>query len=127
MRTIATIETLPFSNMRYATCGDWLAGPDGSFEVLVAEMGDADSEFLVALHELVEAYLCRKAEVTDEVVTAFDKAFEAKRRPGNTDEPGDEPDAPYRQQHRTATLVEMIVADAAGVDWKKHEANVNAL
>lgn len=127
MRTIATVETLPFPSMRYPTCGDWVHDQEGSFEVTVAEMGDADSEFLVALHELVEAYLCKKAGVTDEAVTAFDKAFEAKREPGNTDEPGDEPDAPYRQQHRTATLVEMIVADAAGVDWKKHEANVNAL
>jgi len=90
-------------------------------------MGDADSEFLVALHELVEAYLCQKAGIPDEVVTAFDKAFEAKRQPGNTDEPGDDPEAPYRHEHRIATIVEMIVADAANVDWHKHEANVNAL
>lgn len=125
--SIAVIKTREFSEMRYPTCGDWLYNEGGGIEVIVAEMNDRDSEFLVALHELVEAYLCRRAGVTDEEVTAFDKTFEAKRQPGNTDEPGDEPDAPYRQQHRTATLVEMIVADAAGVDWKKHEANVNAL
>lgn len=127
MRTVADIHTIPFSQMRYPTCGDWQVDPDESIEVLVAEMKDRDSEFLVALHELVEAYLCQKAGVTDDQVTSFDMKFEMDRPLGNTDEPGDDPKAPYRQQHRTATLVEMIVADAAGVDWKKHEANVNQL
>lgn len=126
-KRLATLDVIPFSHMRYATVGDWWLKGEGEFDITVAAMGDADSEFLVALHELVEAYLCRKAGITDEEVTAFDKAFEAKRQPGNTDEPGDESDAPYRQQHRTATLVEMIVADAAGVDWKQHEKTVNAL
>lgn len=126
MKFLTTIETVPLSSMRYPTCGDWLVRPSG-YEILVAEMKDRDSEFLVALHELVEAYLCEKAEITDEVVTAFDKLFEKNRAEGDDSEPGDAPDAPYRQQHRTATLVEMIVADAAGIVWKDHEANVNAL
>lgn len=90
-------------------------------------MGNPDYEFLVGLHELVEVWLCQKAGITDEQVTAFDKDFEAKREDGNTDEPGDDSASPYRQQHRTATLIEMIVADAAGVNWKDHEATVNAL
>lgn len=126
MNTLFVATVTPHSLQRYATCGDWIISPAG-IEIKVSQMGDADSEFLVALHELVEAYLCRKAGITDEAVMSFDIAFEEKRQPGNTDEPGDDPAAPYNHEHRIATIVEMIVADAAGVDWKKHEANVNAL
>lgn len=126
MSTMFTATVIPHKLQTYPTCGNWSILPN-ELNIEVSAMGNADSEFLVALHELVEAYLCRKAEITDEEVTAFDIVFEAKRQLDNTDEPGNEPDAPYRQQHRTATLIEMIVADAAGVDWKRHEANVNAL
>lgn len=99
----------------------------GKIEVFVSEMGDSDSEFCVAVHELIESYLCQKEGITDEAVTAFDKDFEEKREEGNVDEPGDAPGSPYRQQHRTATLIEMLVADALGLEWKRHEANVNKL
>lgn len=124
--TVAVISTIPHCNQRYKTCGDWQE-KGGVTYIASSDMKDEDSEFLVALHELVECYLCKKAGITDEAVTAFDKAFEAARQPGNTEEPGDEPNAPYRQQHRTATIVEMIVADAMGKNWKEHEENVNRL
>lgn len=123
-----TIETIPHRLQAYATVGNWGFRPrSGNLEISVSEMGDEDFEFLVGLHELVESWLCRKAGVTDEEVTAFDKAFEANRETGNTDEPGNEPNAPYRQMHKTATLVEMIVADAMGVDWSIYEKKVNSL
>jgi len=127
MTTIASLEVIPHSQQRYPTCGDWILGQGGELLVLVSEMKDEDSEFLVALHELVECYLCKKAGVTDEQVTEFDKAFEVKRTSGNTDEPGDDPKAPYRTQHQCATLIEMIVCREMGKDWKEHEENVNRL
>ena len=34
---------------------------------------------------------------------------------------GDHPKAPYRKQHKFATMIERIVAWHIGVDWEKYE------
>ena len=55
-------------------------------------MTDRRYELLVALHELVEALLCKEAGVSQERVDALDEAYEAKRLPDDKDsEPGDDP------------------------------------
>src|SRR5215467_14962981 len=57
---IITIEAAPpAAKMRYPTVGDWQFKPDGSLHITVARMSDRRYEFLVGLHELVEALLCK--------------------------------------------------------------------
>ena len=102
------------TNMRYDTVGDWYVDENGLNHVEVLEMGNEDAEFLIALHELVEAFLCKKAGVTQEQVDEFDMSHP------DSPEPGDEPDAPYLQQHQTATKIERLVCEAAGIDWNAH-------
>lgn len=121
------IQTIPHCRQRYETPGDWEVFNDGSTAIKVSMLENSDYEFLIGLHELVECYLCKKRGIKDADVTAFDEAFEANRPPGNTAEPGDDPRAPYARQHRTATIVEMIVADALEVDWSAYAAAVVAL
>ena len=65
--------------------------------------------------------------MAEEDVTAFDEAFEKARKPGNVDEPGDDPKAPYRKQHLIATGVEKLMAAELGVDWKAYDKKVNEL
>lgn len=128
IRQLASIEVQPYHLMRYPSCGDWQISPrSGKVAISVAELGNEDYEFLIGLHELVEVWLCKKAGIPDEEVTAFDIDFENRRVPGNTDEPGDDPASPYRHEHRIATIVEMIVADAMGTDWRAYEKAVNSL
>ena len=106
--------------MRYETVGDWY--DDGEhLTVKVADMGNDDYHLLVLIHELVEAYLCRKAGVKEEDVSAFDIEFEKNRKEGNTDEPGDEPEAPYFLQHQSATRVERQLAAELGVNWNEYD------
>ena len=101
--------------IRYATCGDWIWLPDGSLQVSVPDYGGQDdSAFLVALHEMVEAWQCRKAGIREADVTAFDIAHP------ELEEPGDSTDAPYYDQHSVAAAVEMRVCSALGMDWEKH-------
>ena len=58
----------------------------------MTRMSDRHYEFLLALHELVEAMLCAETGVSQAAVDAFDKAYEAKRPPADKDsEPGDDP------------------------------------
>jgi len=60
-------------------------------------MRDQRCEFLVGMHEAIEAYLAINAGVSSEAVDRFDRVYEAKRRPGDDSEPGDDPMAPYHE------------------------------
>lgn len=82
------------------------------------------------VHEIIEQGLCREAGITHKEIDAFDKKFERERTKGKhktDDEPGDDPRAPYRSQHLTATGIEKMLAAAMGVDWKAYDKAVNSL
>lgn len=104
------LETCPPAKMRYDTVGDWFVNEDGDLVIRSIHEVTDDNGFLIALHELVEVMLCRKAGVTQQQVDDFDMAFEGKG------EPGDHPAAPYRAQHRKAMLVEHMMANFLGHD-----------
>lgn len=104
------------SAMRYPTVGDWQWLPDGSLRVDVASYGgNTAGELLVALHEVVEAFLCQRNGVTQEQVDQFDISHP------ELEEPGDNRDAPYHKEHLIATRVEKSAAFAL-VDWDDHES-----
>jgi hypothetical protein len=117
------IETIPHSEQRYPTCGDWLE-KDGVLHIRVSgEIGE-ESALLVALHELVEVTLCKRRGISEKAVDEFDIAYE-KTRPENDDsEPGDSPDAPYRKEHFFATNIERLMAEQMGVDWAEHDERI---
>ena len=109
-----TSKAIPPSSMRYVTTGDWEWMPNGELKLSVAEYGNEDGQFLVLLHELVEAWLCKKAGVKEIDVSKFDIAHP------DLEEPGDSPEAPYYHQHLVATQIERIACQAAGIDWNEH-------
>jgi hypothetical protein len=117
-----TIYTIPHSARRYDTVGDWAWSDDGErLTITVSEMPDHRYEALVVVHELAEALLCREHEISTETVDAFDKSY------AGDGEPGYAPDCPYRIEHTEATVVEMHLAVAMGVDWYEYDAAVSAL
>lgn len=115
------IETIPHSQHRYETVGDWWTDEDGTLQIRVSDLGDEKAEQLVAIHELVELLLCKARGVSEQAVDAFDKAFEEDRADGDDSEPGDAVDAPYRDEHCFATAVERMVCAAMGVAWDTYE------
>lgn len=121
------IETIPHKNQRYETVGDWWFTKKGDLEIRVSDMGNEDYEYLIASHELDEAYLCRDMGVNEKQVTEFDEEFEKKRKKGNVDEPGDDPNAPYFDQHFIATTFERLRAQALGIFWPTYNEAVNKL
>jgi len=121
------IQSIPKSQSRYETVGDWKFNEWGDLEVKVVEMGNWKYELLVAIHEVIEAFLCKDKNVKEEDITAFDIAFEKRRKKGNTDEPGDDPKAPYRRQHFIATNIERMLSDCLEVDWKEYDKKVMSL
>ena len=121
------IQTIPHKQQRYETVGDYFANSDGSTEVRISDMGNEDYAFLVALHELIEFWLTQKRGIKEEDITAFDIMFEEERKEGKhsaEDEPGDDPRAPYRDEHRIATIIEMLIARELEVDWFKYDEAV---
>ena len=122
---IITIEAAPpAAKMRYPTVGDWQFKPDGSLHITVARMSDRRYEFLVGLHELVEALLCKQAGVSQAAVDAFDVEYETRRKQGDDSEPGDAAGAPYRREHVIASVTERLAADLLGVNWDRYGAEV---
>lgn len=126
----ALIKTIPHSAQPYPTCGDWRQDEDGTFLIAVSDMKNNDYHFLVAVHELVEAYLCRKAGITQQSVDEFDIAYEKQREKSltlDTSEPGDSRLAPYERQHNIASGIERILMAELGVKIKDYEKAINAL
>lgn len=119
--------TIPHKDHRYETVGDWEILPDGSINIEVSDMGNEDYAFLVAIHESIEVWLCRKRGISEESVNAFDVEYESKRKSGDESEPGDSPLAPYRKEHFFATSIERLICAELGVDWDEYSKTVMSL
>ena len=75
-----------------------------------------DETFLIALHELVEAKLCQKRGITHAAIDKFDMEYWPAVSPRAVDaEPGDDPQAPYRKEHRFSALIEHLMAHELGI------------
>ena len=112
MRKVVNIDIrfIPYEAQRYDTCGDWWCEGE-TLHIRASETEETPSAFLVALHELVESWLCRDLGITEEEVDRWDAAFGDQ---GEL-EPGDDPAAPYHRQHRQAMLIEHLMANFMGL------------
>ncbi len=124
------IRTVPHNEQKYETCGNWFYNEAGELVIEVSETNTM-YEFLIAVHELVEAMLCNFKGISEESVTDFDKSFEHMRNlfpiiVGDK-EPGDEDAAPYLHEHRMASRIENWLADSAGVDKEDYNNTINSL
>jgi hypothetical protein len=115
------IETIPHKAQRYETVGDWRKDQAGNLCITVSELNDWRLEALVAVHELIEALLCRADGVTEDEVDHFDFNFNGEA------EPGDDPDAPYYEQHQRASGYERLLAADLQVNWAEYEKAIDAL
>lgn len=106
---------------RYPTVGDWMDGNGTDLKICVSRTGDHRMDMLIAVHELVEALLCRFRAIPQELVDQFDLHFKGDG------EPGDDPGCPYRREHFTATIIEMIMARELHVDWQRYEQRIDEL
>jgi hypothetical protein len=76
------LETIDHSQQRYPTVGDWQIDKAGNLHITVSKMGDQRYEFLVGMHEAIEAYLAVHAGISSAAVDKFDEAYEATRKRG---------------------------------------------
>ncbi len=124
------IKTIPHHYQQYDTVGNYWRDLDGGQEVLeirVSRMRDRRHEFLVALHELIEAFLCDWRRIPFGGITRFDIEYENARRRGDSSEPGACERAPYRKEHQFAENIEKLVARELEVDWPQYNRAVERL
>lgn len=112
------ITTVPHAQQRYDTVGDWILHEDGTIEIRVSDVGNWSMEACVALHELVECLLCLNRGIETETVDSFDMGWKPH---DGIDEPGDDPNAPYYEEHQIATAVERLMAAELEVAWVEYE------
>jgi hypothetical protein len=123
MPQIIVVE-IPHDKQRYDTVGDWDFDPEGNITVKVSEGMDKWSFYCVALHEIIEAILCKDNYIMPSAVDRFDMLFEENRKLSDDSEPGDDPNCPYYEQHQFATAIERLVAHELELTWKEHEDEV---
>ena len=119
------IKFIPPSEQRYATAGDYFFLGD-VLQVRVSIMKDWRHMACTLIHELVELFIVQYQGVSFKTIDRWDMAFERRRKPGNVDEPGDDPNAPYRVAHCAASGVERIVAALLLVCWSDYCKEVEA-
>ena len=121
------IKTVPERLIRNEQSGDWEYDDKQILSTVLENTYSPESELAIAIHELIEAWLCRRDKVTNKAVLLHDEIYERARKMGlhpETTEPGDAEDSPYRLQHQAATHVERAVIAALGVRWEDHEKEI---
>lgn len=113
------IKTVPDRSQRYNTVGDYRRKNKKDI-IRVSNMNNWKYEVLVAVHEIIEQFLCRSRGINEDAITAFDQHFEKRRNHFLLDEPGNDPDAPYYKEHQFALKIEKLFAQELGVDWNEY-------
>ena len=113
-------------SQRYDTCGDWQFTHSQYFlqdklEIKVSRTKRVEYGYLLAVHEIIEAILCRSSGITQNQVDSFDMNFRGKG------EPGDDPNCPYHEQHCIATDIEKELAIAMMIDWETYDREIDSL
>lgn len=130
LRIAVRIEVIPHQEQFYETVGDWRWDESGILVLRVSSTGDWRYEMLVAVHELIEAVLCKHEEISQSEVDDWDIKFEKERKEGKRndyEEPGDDINAPYFHQHQYATKVEKDLAQRLCVTWADYTNALLAL
>jgi hypothetical protein len=126
----ALLWTIPHSFQAYSTAGNYQWTKEGLLLIFVSEIGNQDYEYLVMLHEYVEAHLCKRNGVTQKQIDDFDINFEKEREVGlhgEFDEPGDDKSSPYYKYHQVATKIERMMCKELGIKWSDYDNAVNSL
>ena len=130
------IRTIEHEKHRYNTLGDWFTvekmyqhpGEPSDYRMVIQvsdftrKMRDGACllmaekfEFLIALHELIEMFLCNEHGISAREIDAFDMKFTGQG------EPGDDPGCPYYAEHQFASAMEHMMANALGVNWEEYQ------
>lgn len=107
------IEVVKQEEQRYKTLGDWqFSGEDDrDLSIRVSDTGYIWYNYLLIIHELIEAIICQLTGVKQEVVDKWDIDHP------DADEPGDLPGCPYKSAHKYAEYIEFSLCTMLEIKW----------
>ncbi len=100
--------TLPFNRV-----GDWTWRGE-TLQISVNDMSEERYEWLLAVHEVVEAFLCKFRGITEQAIDKFDKDHNGAWLP----------EGPGYPEHLFATGVESIIAAMVGITIDTYEKEI---
>jgi len=115
------IQSIPHREHRYDTLGDYYYSRQMTecgrerLNIRVSKIDNENYSYLVAMHELIEAWLCQKRGISVKDIDDFDMKFKGEG------EPGDEIDSPYYKEHQFATKIEKMLCEELGIKWEDYE------
>lgn len=104
--------------MRYFTWDDYYYRHDGTLVFEIVASGNRLYDRLILIHAMVEQLITETESVTEPEITKFDLEHP------DSEEPGDELDAPYRNAHCVAEGIERILCGYLNIPWKTYEEGV---
>lgn len=114
------IQVIPPEQMRPEVDGaDWYFDANGDLQVRVCPMSDWKRETLLAIHEAVEAIMCREHGISHHVVDQWDLEF--NKTHAFDVNAGDFTDCPYRREHCAASAIERVLALELNVPWQEYD------
>jgi hypothetical protein len=119
------IKTIDAKDQRYPTAGDYFDIGD-ELHFRITKQKNEDYEFMISIHEQVEEYLTRRKGINEQSILEFDLEWEKKKEQGLTtaEEPGAEPDCPYKREHFLATVIEGLLALEMGIDFQTYDQEI---
>lgn len=112
-----SINIVPRSKMRYDTLDDYHR-ENGRLVVDICGIGNNTYERMLLIHALTEQLICEYMGISDETITAWDRAHL------HSPEPGDAPGCPYLVPHGVAMAVERMIAAVLKIPWEKYEQDL---
>lgn len=113
------ILVIPHVRQRYNTIGDWYWDEVRMrLCIRISSLDNWKYEALIGIHELVEVVFCRHFGVTEKQVDDWDMSHI------ESDDPGSILGCPYYYQHKSALIVEKIVAHIMNIDWDVYEGEI---
>ena len=105
-----SIKTVKPGTLPWNRVGDWTWKGE-RLEISVNDCSDERFEWLLAIHEITEAFLCKVRGISEASIDQFDIEHEGKWVPSG----------PGYPEHLIATGIEQILAGSSGVIWDKYE------
>ena len=112
-------ETIPHKSQRYDTLGDYYKDFLGIWN-FTSSKTNAEYEFAIFIHELIEWFLTQKRGISEESITKFDIE-------SGLNDPGRSKKSPYHREHMFADGIERMIIKELGIKWSKYCKDVDNL
>ena len=115
------IKLVPLSTIRNNDVGDYFWEGDSLF-INVVDLPEYSHSMLIAIHELIEAFMTDYQGIKEEDINKFDALYDAERVGGlhADEEPGFDNRACYRDAHTLCTAIEMMICAFLKISWKDY-------